>query len=74
MKKATSRCLLLLGLALPLIAAAAPSRYVFVWAMEAQHPHASTLALMSPDLTIAWPLCMVSTMKSPATTGTSHVR
>jgi hypothetical protein len=53
MKKAISRCLSLLGLALPLIAAAAPSHYLFVWAMEAQHPHASTLALMSPDLA-AW--------------------
>ena len=52
MKTVISRCLLLLGLALPLIAAAAPppSRYLFVWAMEAQHPYASTLALMSPDL------------------------
>ena len=48
------RCLLLL-LAFPLIAAAAPvpSNYLFVWAMEAQHPQASTQALMSPDLA-AW--------------------
>ncbi|MGH8288069.1 MAG: hypothetical protein ACREV7_03455 [Steroidobacteraceae bacterium] len=55
MKKTTSRCLLLLGLAFPLIAAAAavPSHYLFVWAMEAQHPYASTLKLMSPDLP-AW--------------------
>ncbi|MHB8404640.1 MAG: YncE family protein [Gammaproteobacteria bacterium] len=51
MKKAMSRCLLLLGLAFPLIATAAPvsSRYLFVWAMEAKHPHASTLALAPTD-------------------------
>ncbi len=55
MKKTMSCGLLLLLLALPLIAAAAPgpSQYLFVWAMEAKHPHASILALMSPDLA-AW--------------------
>ncbi|MGB6486241.1 MAG: hypothetical protein WBE91_05100 [Steroidobacteraceae bacterium] len=55
MKKVICRCLLLLGLALPLIAAAAPvpSHYLFVWAMEVRHPYASTLKLMSPDLA-AW--------------------
>ncbi|HXS21144.1 MAG TPA: hypothetical protein VN735_07915 [Steroidobacteraceae bacterium] len=47
--------LLLMLLTVPLIAAAAPvpSRYLFVWAMEAQRPRASTQALMSPDLA-AW--------------------
>ncbi len=51
MKKTMSRCLLLLGLTFPLIATAAPvaSRYLFVWAMEAEHPHASTLALAPTD-------------------------
>jgi hypothetical protein len=46
---------LLLLLTFPLIAAAAPvsSRYLFVWAMEAKSPQASTQALMSPDLP-AW--------------------
>lgn len=36
---------------MPLLAAAAParSRYLFVWAMEARHPRASTLALMGAD-------------------------
>ncbi|MDE2148663.1 MAG: hypothetical protein KGJ55_02270 [Gammaproteobacteria bacterium] len=50
MKKAMSCCLLLLVLTLPLIAEAAPgsSHYLFVWAMEAQHPHASTLMLDTP--------------------------
>src|ERR1700733_14999117 len=45
----------LLVLASPLIAAAAPvsSQYLFVWAMEAQHPQASILHLMSDDLP-AW--------------------
>ncbi|MGA7540077.1 MAG: hypothetical protein WBW93_15080 [Steroidobacteraceae bacterium] len=39
---------------MPLITAAAPfpSHYLFVWAMETQHPYASTLALMSPDLAL----------------------
>ncbi len=51
MKKAISRCALLLVLALPLIAQAAPdaSHYLFVWAMEARHPHASTMALKPTD-------------------------
>src|SRR5487761_2782547 len=51
MKNAMSRCLLLLMLTLPLIAAAAPdpSHYLFVWAMEARHPHASTMALKPTD-------------------------
>ena len=55
MKRTISRCSLLLLLTLPLIAAAAPvpSKYLFVWAMEAKHPQASTEALMSPDLA-AW--------------------
>jgi hypothetical protein len=53
MKKAISRSLLLLIFAFPVIAAAAPvaSHYLFVWAMEAKHPDASTLALMSPNET-----------------------
>lgn len=52
MKRTISRSLLLLLLLCPLIAAASPvrSRYLFVWAMEASHPHASTQALMAPDL------------------------
>jgi hypothetical protein len=39
----------------PLIAGAAapPSKYLFVWAMEAKRPRASTQALMTPDLA-AW--------------------
>jgi hypothetical protein len=43
MKEAISHCLFLLVLAFPLIAAAAPvpSPYLFVWAMEAKHHHAS---------------------------------
>jgi hypothetical protein len=55
MKKSISRRSLLLALVIPLIAAAAPrpSEYLFVWAMEAKHPQASTQALMSPDLP-AW--------------------
>lgn len=45
---------MLLLLTLPLVAAAAPapSRYLFVWAMEARHPAASTTTLMLPDLTL----------------------
>lgn len=48
MKEALSHCLLLLILAAPLAAAAAPvpSQYLFVWAMEAKHHHAS----MPPSL------------------------
>jgi hypothetical protein len=44
--------MLVLLLTLPLIASAAaiPSQYLFVWAMEAKHPQASTQALMLPDL------------------------
>ncbi|MBW4052473.1 MAG: hypothetical protein HIU85_13610 [Proteobacteria bacterium] len=45
---------MLLLLTLPLVAAAAPapSHYLFVWAMEARHPAASTTTLMLPDLTL----------------------
>ena len=52
MKRTIRSCLLFLIPALPLMAAAAPvpSHYLFVWAMEAKHPAASTMALMSPDL------------------------
>lgn len=55
MKKKISRCSLLLLLLVPLVTAAASmhSHYLFVWAMEVQHPQASTQALMSPDLA-AW--------------------
>lgn len=51
-QKTISRCAFLLLLAFPLIAIAAPapSHYLFVWAMEAKHPHASTLTLMSADV------------------------
>src|SRR5579863_7335325 len=51
MIKMISRCLFSLALALPLLTSAAPvpSHYLFVWAMEARHPRASTLALMSAD-------------------------
>jgi hypothetical protein len=54
MKKTSSCCLLLLILTFPPLSAAAqvPSRYLFVWAMEARHPAASTLTLMSPDLAV----------------------
>lgn len=50
----SSSCWLLLILALPLMAAAAPARspYLFVWAMEARHPAASTTALMTPELAV----------------------
>jgi hypothetical protein len=54
-KGATCRCLLLLAMLFPQLAPAAapaPSRYLFVWATEARHPHASTAALMSPDLAV----------------------
>ena len=54
MRKSTLGCLLLLLLTFPLIGGAAtPSHYLFVWAMEAKRPQASTQALMSPDLA-AW--------------------
>ena len=51
MMVAMRRCLPLLVLAFPLLAAAAPasSRYLFVWAMEARHPQASALALPPTD-------------------------
>jgi hypothetical protein len=54
MQKTTACCLLLLILTLPRLTAAtpAPSHYLFVWAMEAKHPEASTMALMRPDLTV----------------------
>ncbi|MBQ4854200.1 hypothetical protein IMW82_05885 [Rhodanobacter sp. B2A1Ga4] len=47
MKRAMFRCLMLLIPMFPLIAAAAPgsSRYLFVWAMEASHPHAADTAM-----------------------------
>ena len=49
MKNAISCCFLLV-LALPLIAEATPisSDYLFVWAMEASHPQASTMAFSKP--------------------------
>ena len=52
MKKGLSCCLLLLALTFPLIAQTAPvsSDYLFAWAMEAEHPQASTLELAPLDL------------------------
>lgn len=51
LKKRTVRKILWsLILAIPLTAVAAPSRYLFVWAMEARHPAASTASLMRPEL------------------------
>lgn len=52
MKKAMSCGWLFLLLGLPLLAeaATASSDYLFVWAMEAQHPGASTMALKPTDL------------------------
>ncbi|MBU6420451.1 MAG: hypothetical protein KGL98_07535 [Gammaproteobacteria bacterium] len=52
MKRSVFRCLLLLILAFPLIAAAAPvaSHYLFVWAMEANHPHAADTAMTPADI------------------------
>lgn len=52
MKKAMLRCLLLLILIFPLIASAAPapSHYLFVWAMEASHPHAADTAMTPADI------------------------
>lgn len=54
MTRAMHRCLLLLISAFSLMAVAAPvpSHYLFVWAMEAKHPAASTITLMSPDLAV----------------------
>lgn len=54
MKKAVFCCLLLRVLMFSLIATAAPasSHYLFVWAMEAKHPAASTMTLMTPDLAV----------------------
>lgn len=45
MKKAIYRCLLVLILGFPMLAEAtvASSDYLFVWAMEAHHPNASTI-------------------------------
>ena len=50
--KAMFRGLLYALLATPLAlqAASQPSRYLFVWAMEASHPQADTMALASTDL------------------------
>lgn len=50
MKKAMSCCLLLLVLTVPLFAEAssASSHYLFVWAMEAKDPQASTMAFSKP--------------------------
>ncbi|MEO8748484.1 MAG: hypothetical protein ABI379_12630 [Rhodanobacter sp.] len=50
MKKARLRGLLFLLAGFPLLAQAATtsSDYLFVWAMEARHPQASTLAFMKP--------------------------
>lgn len=52
MQKAIFRGLLLLALAFPLIAAAAPvsSHYLFVWAMEAKHPLASVPEMTPADI------------------------
>ena len=52
MKKAVSRCLLVVVPLLPLIAAAAPgsSHYLFVWAMEARHPLASVPEMTPADI------------------------
>jgi hypothetical protein len=49
--KRTVFSLFFLVLLCPLIAPAAPapSPYLFVWAMEAKHPQASTIAIMSAD-------------------------
>ena len=52
MKRVISGCALLLALSLPLFAApaTAPSHYLFVWAMEAQHPHASVPEMTPADI------------------------
>ena len=54
MIRKTACCVLFLILTFPKIGSAAPvpSRYLFVWAMEAKHPAASTITLMSPDLAV----------------------
>ena len=51
-KKAISCYLLLLVLSFPLIATAAPgsSHYLFVWAMEAKHPHALVPEMTPADI------------------------
>jgi hypothetical protein len=51
-KRSNFRCALLLVLAFPLIAMAAPdsSHYLFVWAMEAKHPHASVSEMTPADI------------------------
>lgn len=52
MKKAMCRCVPLLALIFPLLAMAAPasSHYLFVWAMEAQHPLASVPEMSPADI------------------------
>ena len=52
MKKTMFRCLMLLVPMSPLIAAAAPgsSHYLFVWAMEAGHPHATDTGMTPADI------------------------
>lgn len=51
MKKAMSCNLLFLALCFPLFAQAAmvSSDYLFVWAMQAEHPQANTMAFMKPS-------------------------
>lgn len=52
MRKSISCCALLLAVIFPLIAEAAPisSHYLFVWAMEAQHPHALVAEMTPADI------------------------
>ena len=52
MKRVISCCALLLVLAFPLIVEAVPasSHYLFVWAMEAQRPHASVPEMTPADI------------------------
>ena len=52
MKKTMFRCLMLLVPMSPLIAAAPPgsSHYLFVWAMEAGHPHATDTGMTPADI------------------------
>jgi hypothetical protein len=54
MRKRVSRFLFPLMLIFPLIVAGAPvpSHFLFVWAMDARHPQASTAAIMTPDLAV----------------------